>query len=239
MRLTDAIEQQLERENLTVGDFKELLIRLLNYGVLCRGESQTEQLLYDRFLRIEALVNEYLQLMDVRVFHDDRFEYVRLYPPGSDVPGMEEAQQSAYSGSMRNRLNQQETALVLVLRAQYDKALHEGQVDEYGFVTESLEALSIAMKNLLGRTLPDKITERKRLFQRLRQLRLIQYRQDEDIDSGEAWIKIHPMIVSFVSDQVLEALSSESEDSQNGESESLDNERQHGTEPDEAEAELH
>jgi hypothetical protein len=91
----------------------------------------------------------------------------------------------------------------------------------------------------LGRTLPDKITERKRLFQRLRQLRLIQYRQDEDIDSGEAWIKIHPMIVSFVSDQVLEALSSESEDSQNGESESLDNERQHGTEPDQAEAELH
>jgi hypothetical protein len=40
-------------------------------------------------------------------------------------------------------------------------------------------------------------------------LRLIQYRQDEDIDSGEAWIKIHPMIVSFVSDQVLEALQSE------------------------------
>lgn len=237
MTLTDAITQQLERENLSLADFKELLIRLLNYGVLCRGESQTEQLLYDRFLRIEGLVNEYLQLMDVRVFHDDRFEYVRLYPPGSDVPGMEEAQEGAYTGSLRTRLNQQETALVLVLRAQYDKALHEGQVDEYGFVTESLEALSIAMKNLLGRTLPDKVTERKRLFQRLRQLRLIQYRQDEDIDSGEAWIKIHPMIVSFVSDQVLEALQSESGESQDDEPEEDD--PQQGTEPDQAEAELH
>ncbi|WP_455209708.1 DUF4194 domain-containing protein [Kaarinaea lacus] len=209
MNLTDAISQHLERENLSLGEFKELLIRLLNYGVLCRGESQTEQLLYDRFLRVKDLINEYLHLMDVRLFHDERFEYVRLYPPGSDVPGMEDALDHAYSGSLRNRLNQQEVALVLVLRAQYDKALHEGQVDEYGFVTESLEALSIAMKNLLGRTLPDKITERKRLFQRLRQLRLIQYRQDEDIDSGEAWIKIHPMIVSFVSDQVLEALQGE------------------------------
>ncbi len=213
MNLTDTIAQQLERENLSVAEFKELLIRLLNYGVLCRGESQTEQLLYDRFMRIKDLVSEYLIFMDVRLFHDERFEYVRLYPPGSDVPGMEDAQENAYSGSMRNRLNQQEVALVLVLRAQYDKALHEGQVDEYGFVTESLEALSIAMKNLLGRTLPDKVTERKRLFQRLRQLRLIQYRQDEDIDSGEAWIKIHPMIVSFVSDQVLEALQSEPQDS--------------------------
>ena len=209
MNLTDTIKQQLERENLNLGEFKELLIRLLNYGVLCRGESQTEQLLYDRFLRIEELVNEYLQMLDIRVYHDKRFEYVRVYPPGSQVPGMEEAYESAYSGSLRNRLTQQEVAMVLVLRAQYDKALHEGQVDEYGYVTESLEALSIAMKNLLRRSLPDKVTERKRLFQRLRQLRLIQYRQEEDIESGEAWIKIHPMIVSFVSDQVLEALQAE------------------------------
>jgi hypothetical protein len=183
--------------------------------VLCRAESQTEQQLYDRFLRIEDLVNEYLGLLDIRLLHDRRFEYIRLYPPGSQVPGMEEALESSYSGSLRNRLSQQEVALVLVLRAQYDKALHEGQVDEYGYVTESLEALSIAMKNLLGRSLPEKITERKRLFQRLRQLRLIQYRQDEDIESGEAWIKIHPMIVSFVSDQALEALQGDSEKGQN------------------------
>lgn len=209
MSLTDHITEQLERENLSLSEFQELLIRLLNYGVLCRSESQTEQLLYDRFLRIEKMLREYLQFMDVRVYHDTRFEYVRLYPPGSAVPGMDDAQDNAYSGSLRNRLTQQETALVLVLRAQYDKALHEGQVDEYGYVNESLEALSIAMKNLLGRALPDKVTERKRLFQRLRQLRLIQYRQDDDIDSGEAWIKIHPMIVSFVSDQVLDALQSE------------------------------
>ena len=212
MKLTETIEQHLERENLNLGEFQELLIRLLNYGVLCRGESLTEQTLYDRFLRIEDLVREYLRLLDIRLYHDERFEYVRLYPPGSEVPGMEDALENAYSGSLRNRLTQQETALVLVLRAQYDKALHEGQVDEYGFVNESLEALSIAMKNLLGRALPDKVTERKRLFQRLRQLRLIQYRQDEDIDSGEAWIKIHPMIVSFVSDQVLESLQGEAGD---------------------------
>ena len=83
MNLTDTIAQQLERENLSLAEFKELLIRLLNYGVLCRGESQTEQLLYDRFMRIKDLVSEYLNLIDVRLFHDERFEYVRLYPPGS------------------------------------------------------------------------------------------------------------------------------------------------------------
>ena len=206
MNLTDQINEQLERENLTLSEFKELLIRLLNYGVLCRGESQTEQLLYDRFLRIEALLYEYLQLMDVRIFHDTRFEYVRLYPPGSEVPGMEDALDNAYSGSLRNRLSQQEVALVLVLRAQYDKALHEGQVDEFGFVTESLEALIIAMKNLLGRALPDKVTERKRLFQRMRQLRLISARAHDSrlaasqcgstLCSRQSLMRAHPNAVA-------------------------------------------
>lgn len=204
--ITDAIKNRLEKENISLSEFKELQVRLLNYGILCRAESQTEQLLYDRYLRVAPLINEFLQLLDVRLFHDDRFEYIRLYPPGSMVPGMEGAEDSAFGGSLRQRLTQSEVAMVLLLRVQYDKALHEGQVDENGFVTESMEALNIAMKNVMGRSLPEKITERRRLFQRLKQLRLIQYRNDEDIESGEAWLKIHPMIVSFINDEALQAL---------------------------------
>ncbi len=204
--LTDLLAQQLEAENVTVTDFKELVIRLMNYGVLCRDESQTEQQLYDRYLRIADWVDDYLALSGVRVHHDSRFGYLRLYPPASRVPGMEDEEESAFGGSLRARLGQQEVALVLVLRIQYDKALREGNVDEYGYVAESIESLSIALKNTLGRTLPETKTERRYLFQRLRQLRLIQYRQDQELDSGEAWLKIHPMIVSFVNDEALMAL---------------------------------
>jgi hypothetical protein len=204
--LSSYLEPRLEAEGLDLEAFRELLIRLLNYGVLCRGESQVEQQLYDRYLRIAPLIEEYLGLIGVRVLHDARFEYLRLYPPGSQIPGMDEAEDQAYSGSLRSRLSQTEVALLLVLRVQYDKALREGQLDEQGYVSESMESLGIAMKSLLGRALPDKLTERKRLFHRLRQLRLIDYRQDQDIDSGEAWLRIHPMIVGFVSDQALAAL---------------------------------
>jgi len=201
------IEEKLQQENLSVNEFRELLIRLLNYGVLCRGESQTEQQLYDQYLRIAALVNEYLALIGVRIFHEPRFEYLRLYPPGSELPGMDDAVRSAFGGSLRSRLRQEEVALILVLSVQYDKALQEGQVDENGYVAESFESISIAMKNILGRRLPEKLTDRKRLFQRLKQLRLITYKQEDDIESGEAWLKIHPMIVSFVSEDALQALS--------------------------------
>jgi len=204
--LTEALNRKLELENVSHDEFRELVIRLLNYGVLCRDESQTEQQLYDRYLRIAELVQDYLRVMDITVFHDRRFEYLRLYPPGSETPGMEQTDAASFSGSLRHKLSQSEVAMVLVLRLQYDKALREGQVDDKGYVTESIEALGIAMKNLLARSLPEKLTERKQLFTRLRRLRLIEFRSEEDLVSGEAWLKIHPMIVTFVNDDAVQAL---------------------------------
>jgi hypothetical protein len=204
--LSEFLNDRLEPMGIELDEFRELLIRLLNYGVLCRNESQVEQRLYDRYQRIPLLVQDYLELIGVRLHHDERFETIRLYPPGSRVPGMEDAEQQAWSGSLRRRLGQAEVALLLVLRLQYDKALREGRVDENGFVAESLESLTIAMKNLLGRSLPEKLTDRRRLFKRLRQLRLIDFRQEEDLDSSEAWLRIHPMIVGFVSDEAITAL---------------------------------
>lgn len=211
MTIGSYLEERLAPIGVGLDEFRELLVRLMNYGVLCRAESQTERELYDRFLRVEEPVREYLYLIGVGLQHDRRFEYVRLYPPGSRLPGMEGAEEQSFTGSLRARLNQNEVALLLVLRAQYEKALREGKVDEQGFVAESIEAIGIATKNLLGRALPDKLTERKRLFQRLRSLRLIDFRQEEEFESGEAWLKIHPMIVEFVSPEALSALTEEKE----------------------------
>jgi hypothetical protein len=197
------IEQKLEKEGLESREFSELLIRLLDYGVICRDESQIEQQLYDRYLRLEEMVADYLQLIGVRVQHDKRFQFIRLYPPGSQIPGVQDEQSMIQSPGLRMRLNQNEVALILVLRAQYDKALREGQVDEQGCVMVSLESLSIAIKNLLKRTLPENMTERKQLFRRLKQLRLIQISNEERLDDGDMWMRIRPMIMSYVSEQVL------------------------------------
>jgi hypothetical protein len=202
----DYLKQRLENSAVTLEELSELLVRLLNYGILSRDESQTERELFDRFLRIEQPVRELLELFGIGLQLDHRFEYLRLLPPGTQIPGMEGAAGQAFTGSLRARLTQQEVALLLVLRVQYDKALREGKLDEQGYVAESFESLGIAMKNLLGRPLPDKVTERRRLFQRLKQLRLIDFRQEEDIDSGESWLRIHPMIVDFVGEGALGAL---------------------------------
>lgn len=211
--MINELEKQLEKEGVQLKEFSELLIRLMDYGVICRDESQVEQTLYDRYLRIESLVEEYVSLMAIRIQHDRRFQFVRCYPPGAQVPGMEDDDQP-FNGGLRVRLSQNEVALVLVLRSQYDKALREGQVDENGCVLVSLEGLSIALKNLLSRNLPEQLTERKNLFRRLRQLRLIQLANEDVLDSAEFWFKIRPMIMSYVSDDVLSTLLAEDEDAE-------------------------
>lgn len=208
MNLREYIEDRLEPANVTVEEFRELAIRLLNYGVLARDESQTERELYDRFVRIEEVMSEALDLYGLALHHDRRFEYVRVYPPGSSTPGMDKAEEQAFGGSLRARPSQAEVALMLVLRAQYDKAVREGKLDERGFATEPLEAISLAMKNWLNRSLPEKLLERRRVFQRLKQLRLIEYRSEEELDHSEAWLRIHPMIVEFVGQSAIDALNS-------------------------------
>ena len=120
---------------------------------------------------------------------------------------MDQAEDQAFSGSLRANLTQNEVALILVLRAQYDKAVREGKLDDRGYATELLEAISLAMKNWLSRSLPEKATERRAVFRRLRQLRLIEYREEDDLDQAEAWVRIHPMIVDFVSNDAIDALS--------------------------------
>lgn len=200
------LNDALEKLNVSPDAFSELLIRLLDYGVICRDESLIEEQLYDRYLQCQSLIEDYLLPLKVRIQHDKKFAFVRVYPPGSVVPGLADQEDQPFSQGFRTRPNQQEIAVILVLRAEYDKALRDGQIDENGCVLISLEALSIALNNLLKRQLPDNSVDRKQLFRRLRQLRLINFNNDEFGEGDESWLRIRPGITSFVSEAVLSAL---------------------------------
>ncbi len=204
--LSSLLQEQLEKHNVSLDNWRELVQRLLDYGVLCRDDSQVEAELYDRFLRIHELLNDYFSLMGVRFQHDSHFRFVRILPPGARLPGMDDESDEPFNTGLRSRLNQHEVALVLVLRAEYDKSLREGSIDEQGCATLSLESIALAMKSLLRRSLPENIGERRQAFKRLRQLRLINFFAESDIDSGESWIKIRPLIINLVSNEWLEQI---------------------------------
>lgn len=204
--LSDTLSQQLASRDLGLQDWKLLVQRLLDYGVLCRDDSQVEAEFYDQFVRIEPLVDDYLSLIGVRFQHDKHFHYVRLIPPGARLAGVDDENDEPYNGGFRQRLSQHEVAMVLVLRAEYDKALREGAIDEQGCTAISLEAITLSMKNLLKRALPEQMVERRQVFKKLRQLRLIHFVNEADLDQGESWIKIRPLIVNLVSNEWLEAI---------------------------------
>lgn len=207
--MRDALEDQLQRRNISSEDFSELMIRLLDRGVLCRDESRKEAELYDRYLQATDLVEDYLSVLQIRLLHEPRFNLLRLFPPGAEAPGLPDTDSNLHG--LRQRLSQQEVALILVLRAEYDKALREGEVDEDGQVMLSLEALNLSHRNLLGRALPESAVERQALLRRLRRLRLIRSTSDADPLDGEGWLTIRPGIVSLVTDSALAQLMGDSD----------------------------
>jgi len=204
--LREWVLERVAAEGFRESDWLELLARLLDYGVICRDESQVEADLYDRYVRIEQLVDDYLGMLGLRLHHDPRFQYVRLIPPGARVPGLDDEQDEPFNGGLRTKLSQQEVAVMLTLRAEYDKSLREGQVDEAGCVNLSLESLVLAMKNLLSRNLPESLHERRQLFKRLRQLRVIRFGSEADFYDADSWFKIRPMIVHLIGADVIDEM---------------------------------
>ena len=202
--MREALEDQLQQRGISTEDFSELMIRLLDRGVLCRDESKKEAQLYDHFLQIRDLVEDYLSVLRIRLLHEPRFELVRIFPPGAEVPGLADSEDSISTG-LRDRLHQHEVALILVLRAEYDKSLREGLIDEQGQVMLSLETLSLSHRNLLGRPLPEHARERQALLRRMRQLRLIRSSSDAGMDD-ESGGTIRPGILSLVTDTALSQL---------------------------------
>ena len=204
--IADAINESLKTHTVTDDEFSELVIRLLDYGVITRDRSQIEARLYDRFVHCEELVEDYLSVIRVRLQHDRKFCFIRVFPPGATVPGMIDIDDTAFNYGFRVKPGQQDISTILVLRVEYEKSLREGQVDEKGCVLIPLEGLAISHKNLLKRPLPDSHGERIAIFKRLRQLRLINFNIDDDLNSNDSWISIQPSISSFVSGDVLNAL---------------------------------
>ncbi len=211
-KLSDILEQQLDDLDLTLNAFSELLIRLLDYGVISRNESQIEANLYDRYLQCADVLHDYLRPMNLVIMHDAQFRFVRVFPPSSVVPGLadnDNTNDSPFQNGFRTKPSTGAIAVMLVLRVEYEKALREGKVDELGQVLLPLEELIITMKNLLKQSLPESQADRSAIFRQLRQLRLLKYSNEADLNlsnSADCWIKIEPGITRFINQNILDQL---------------------------------
>lgn len=198
---TDHLEQELENRNLGMAEFRMVLLRLLDKQVIYRHESQVEAELYDLFVRMQAVVEAYLGVLGITVFFNPQLNFVIAYPPGSDIPGV----QSGDSGqtALQRRIHADEVGLMITLRLLYEEKIREGEIDEQGCVYVPLETVFTRYLSITKKEMPTAESERRSLFNALKQLRLVAY---SDLDGAEQWIGIREIIMHFTLNGIVEAL---------------------------------
>jgi hypothetical protein len=196
------LEQELENRNLSMADFRSVLLRLLDKQVIYRNESQVEAELYDRFIRMADVVETYLGIMGITVFCNPELNFVIAYPPGSDIPGVADGETG--QSALQRRIRADEAGLMITLRLLYDEKIREGEIDDKGCVFVPLETVFTRYLSITKKEMPTAETERRSLFNTLKQLRLVEY---TDLTGVEPWIGIREIIMHFTMSGVVEVLS--------------------------------
>ncbi|BBA43253.1 MULTISPECIES: DUF4194 domain-containing protein [Burkholderia] len=205
MSLSNLIDEQLAIANVKRERFREILVRLMAYGVIVRDEDKTEQLLYDDARRVESLLDEYLDFAGFRLYHDRDNQFYRLYAAGAVVDGLPTDVYEP-TPSLRARVSPDFVALALTLRFLYQNKLNTGDIQpQGGEALVSFEEIAATMQTQLKRALPSSMGDKMALLADLRRHRLLRYAPEFSILDEDALLAIRPTILGVVSNEALTA----------------------------------
>lgn len=202
MSLTTELREKLAEANLTLDRFRELVARLLSYGVLVREEDGTEKLLYDDARRLEAVLTEYFDVAGLTLHHNMNAQYFRLYGPGASVDGLEE-DSLAPVPSLKARVSVDFVAAAIALRFLYQEKLNQGTIGTEAEALISLEDLAATLQTQLKRQLPESVSEKMSLLAELKRHRLLRFQPSFSVTDEDAYLAIRPLILGIVSNEAL------------------------------------
>jgi len=200
MQFLEDVEHALQERDLSVTEFRDVAYRLLERQVIYRPESTAESVLYDMYLRIEDILQEYFSVLGIHLVHNSTLNLIVAYPPGAQIPGHKDSEAKP---ALQKRIRAEEAGLMVLLRLLYEEKLREGSINEFGTAFVSLEDINTRYNTLLKRSLPKSETERLRLFGTLKKLRIIEY---DDLSNYEKWLGIREVILHFTMQGVIQAL---------------------------------
>ncbi len=203
----DHFEQDLKHARVNRDAFRTAVHRLLEYGSVVATDSQPERRVYETITRAFATFDNYFRLMGCRLFQDRQLEYLRLYPPGARIPGVEDDGLAAEG--LRERLSRVEAATLVSLRFLYEQKMAEGMLDEDQEAAIQLDELTSVMNTTLRQGLPTGLIERQKVLGRLQRLKALRVNTESDLESAENWLMIRPMILTLVSPDWIEKANQE------------------------------
>jgi hypothetical protein len=204
MNISTVVREQLSVANMKNERFREIITRLLSYGVIVRDEDRIEQLLYDDARRVETMLEEYFDVAGLLLHHDATNQFYRLYASGAVVDGLPEDIYESIP-SLRARVSTDFVAAVLALRFIYQNKLNNGDIQPQGEALIGFEELAITLQTQLKRPLPTTLIEKKSLLAELRRHRLLSFSSSFSIDDEDALLAIRPTILGIVSNEALTA----------------------------------
>lgn len=204
MNISSLVNEQLALANLKQERLREILTRLMAYGVIVRDEDRVEQLLYDDARRIESLLEDYFDIAGFRLHHDSTNQFYRLYAAGAVVDGLPEDAFEA-TPSLRARVSPDFVAMALALRFLYQNKLNTGDIQPQGEALISFEEIAATMQTQLKRPLPNSMGEKMALLAELKRHRLLRYSAEFTIADEDALLAIRPTIVGIISNDALSA----------------------------------
>jgi len=204
MSISAFVRDQLVVANIKPERFRELVARLLAYGIVVRDEDKTEQQFYDDARRVESLLDEYFDVAGFLLHHDTNNQFFRLYPPGAIVDGLAEDVYEPVP-SLRARVSTDFVAAALALRFLYQNKLNNGDIQPQGDALIGFEELAVTLQTQLKRPLPSSTTDKLALLSELRRHRLLGYSSTFSITDEDALLSIRPTILGVVSNEALSA----------------------------------
>ena len=204
MNISSLVNEQLALANLKHERLREILTRLMAYGVIVRDEDRVEQLLYDDARRIKSLLEDYFDVAGFRLHHDSTNQFYRLYVAGAVVDGLPEDAFEA-TPALRARVSPDFVAMALALRFLYQNKLNTGDIQPQGEVLISFEEIAATMQTQLKRPLPNSMGDKMALLAELKRHRLLRYSAEFAIADEDALLAIRPTILGIVSNDALSA----------------------------------
>lgn len=195
-RLNFAVHERLSETSVTDQRFQMIINRLMDRSILVYGDSKPETDLYNDALKIVDLLADFFMVMGCWLVHDTDFHYMRLYPPGADIPG-NPSMFAEDDPALCDKPNQIEVACILTLYLIHDVNIRGGHADEKGESSVCMEEFRLALKNGFDRNFVSP-REQEEVFKRLRSLKLVRYKADADLNDGDTWIAIRPTISGLV-----------------------------------------
>ncbi|MFK2821837.1 DUF4194 domain-containing protein [Malaciobacter sp. WC5094] len=190
----------INEAGLDLEDFQDITSYLLENGVICREDSQKEEKYYDNFLRLESIVKDYLNLININVVHDEDLLSIRLYAPGSDFP--QSYLDDDIKSNMSMSLSSEESAYLIALAILYNQKFNEGQIEDDASVEVELEEFNTALASYLSYSANENKSIRDEALRTLRRLKVLNYAKGV-FESEDAPLIIRPYIKQVILPDML------------------------------------